>query len=65
MKPSELDRRVANLDQPTDARSQARHVVSSLLFLDIIPRVFVAIAFQLAKASGPQWLGTNFENSYV
>ena len=32
--------------------------------LAVVPAIFLIVALQLTKASGPQWLGTNFENSY-
>lgn len=35
------------------------------IVLSIIPVVFLVVALQLTKASGPQWLGSNFENSYA
>jgi hypothetical protein len=30
----------------------------------VIPAVFLFVTLQLTKASGPHWLGSNFENSY-
>jgi hypothetical protein len=32
--------------------------------LTVVPAIFLIVALQLTNASGPQWLGTNFENSY-
>jgi hypothetical protein len=40
-------------------------LILSLLLFAIIPAVFLTGALQLTKVSGPQWLGTNFENSYT
>jgi len=37
----------------------------SLVLFAIIPAIFLVSALQLTKANGPQWLGTNFENSYA
>ena len=31
----------------------------------ILPIIFLISALQLTKSAGPQWLGTNFENSYA
>jgi hypothetical protein len=41
-----------------------RFLIVSTLF-GIIPLVFLVSVLHLTKASGPQWLGTNFENSYM
>ena len=40
-------------------------VLLSLVLFAIIPTIFLVSALQLTKANGPQWLGTNFENSYA
>ncbi len=34
------------------------------ILLMVLPAIFVIVAVQLTKVSGPQWLGSNFENSY-
>jgi len=44
---------------------QDRRPVRSLLLLLVIPIAFFLISFQLTRTSGPEWLGANFENSYV
>jgi hypothetical protein len=36
----------------------------SLLLLAVVPAVFFLVTTQLTRTSGPQWLGSNFENSY-
>jgi hypothetical protein len=52
-------------DQPSTIWSRVgRYLVGPALF-GIIPLVFLVSALQLTKASGPQWLGSNFENSYM
>src|SRR5215468_10918333 len=48
----------------TDRLTQPRVLLSLVLFA-IIPVTFLVAALQLTKAIGPQWLGTNFENSYA
>ncbi len=40
-------------------------VAACALFLfALMPALYLVIAFTLTDADGPQWLGTNFENSY-
>ncbi len=65
MNQSALENHQTNLGQPRDLRSRSRYIVLSLALFAIVPSVFFVVAVQLTKASGPQWLGSNFENSYM
>jgi hypothetical protein len=62
---SEIENQQTDLDRPPAARPRGPNVILSLILFAIIPSVFFAEALQLSKASGPQWLGLKFENSYV
>lgn len=65
MRPPDTEDRAIIVRPRSDVRLSARYIVSLLVILAILPSLFFAGALQLTKASGPQWLGSNFENSYV
>ena len=66
IRPSQFDNWQAHLNQSrADERRRGLNTILSLILFAIIPCVFVAAGLQLSKASGPQWLGLKFENSYV
>ena len=50
----------------TDRRESPvwRRALGGALILAILPAIFLGVALQLTKVSGPTWLSTNFENNY-
>jgi hypothetical protein len=65
MRPSEIENQQVDLYQSRTARPRGTNVVLLLILFAIIPTAFFVEALQLSKASGPQWLGLKFENSYT
>ena len=47
----------------SSSRKPARWLSMALVFV-IVPAAFFFVGMQLTKASGPAWIGVNFENSY-
>lgn len=60
--PEDLANRAPSAGIP---RTTQQTALVSLAVFAIVPAIFLFIAFQLTKASGPQWLGSNFENNYM
>ena len=65
MKQSEVELSAEHLQGASSFWAGKRKTVVSLVLFAIIPAVFLFGALQLKKVSGPQWLGSNFENSYT
>jgi hypothetical protein len=65
MKQSEVERSVEHLQGAESLLPGKRKLVLSLVLFAVIPAIFLLVALQLTRVSGPQWLGSNFENSYV
>jgi hypothetical protein len=65
MKQSEVDVSLEHLQGTGSFLPAKRQLVLSLLLFAVIPAIFLFVALQLTKVSGPQWLGSNFENSYI
>jgi hypothetical protein len=65
MKQSEVDVSLEHLQGTGSFLPGKRQLVLSLLLFAVIPAIFLFVALQLTKVSGPQWLGSNFENSYT
>jgi hypothetical protein len=61
----ELKQSKSTLDRSTGFWSRVARVILVPTVFGIIPVVFFVVALQLTKASGPQWLGSNFENNYM
>ena len=64
MRPSEIENQQVDLHESRSARPRGTNVILLLILFAIIPTAFFVEALQLSKASGPQWLGLKFENSY-
>ena len=62
---SELKQSESTFDRSPRFWPRIARVISVPTVLGIIPVAFLIVALQLTKASGPQWLGSNFENSYM
>ena len=61
----ELKQSKSTLDRSTGLWSRAARVILVPTLFVIIPVAFLVVALQLTEASGPQWLGSNFENNYM
>jgi len=61
----ELKQSKSTLDRSTGFWSRAARVIQVPTLFGIIPVAFLVVALQLTEASGPQWLGSNFENNYM
>lgn len=61
----ELKLRESTSDRSAKFWPRVAGVVLVPTLFGIIPVAFLVVALQLTKASGPQWLGSNFENSYM
>jgi hypothetical protein len=59
MKQSEVALRPEYLQNADSFRSGKGKVVLSLLLFAVIPSIFMFVALQLTKVSGPQWLGSS------
>jgi hypothetical protein len=53
------------IDKSAASVPRNRHPIRSLVILAVIPVTFFLVTLQLTRVSGPEWLGGNFENSYV
>jgi hypothetical protein len=65
MKPSEAGHLTKHLPYTALPRWRPQSALAWLFGFAIIPAIFLFVAVQLTNVSGPQWLGSNFENSYV
>src|SRR5271166_3078978 len=65
MEQSEVEPSLKHLQSAGSFLLGKRELVLSLVCFSVIPAIFLFVALQLTKVSGPQWLGSNFENSYT
>ena len=65
MKQREVALSPEHLQDPGSFLPGKRQLVLSLVLFAVIPTIYFFVTLQLTKVSGPQWLGSNFENNYV
>jgi hypothetical protein len=65
MEQSQVELSTEHLQGASSFWPAQRKTVLSLVLFAAIPAVFLFVALQLTKVSEPQWLGSNFENSYT
>jgi hypothetical protein len=61
----ELEESQSIFDRSTRFWPRVAQWILVALGFGIIPIAFLVVALQVTKASGPQWLGSNFENPYM